>query len=272
VQNPDARASQARSEEPLLNMTNNDLCNLVTLEIRGALARLRINNPPLNILTKATRRALLEREEREDIKVVIIQGGEKAFSVGSDIHEFPEDATEGLAKIRLEQYMLDRLAQLRQISIAQLRGYVLGGGAELMLSCDLRVASEQARIGFPEIRLGALPAAGGMRRLVRDIGAVRARELVLRGYTISAQEAVGLGLINNAVPETQLEAVTEALAGELLKLPSDALQWGKKCIEAVFPNTGADTIEAEAFASLFRGRNLREGLAAFREKRPPSFD
>jgi enoyl-CoA hydratase/carnithine racemase len=257
-------------------MTNNDSCNLVTFEIHGALARLRINNPPLNILTRATRGALLKRvcelEEREDIKVIIIQGGEKAFSVGSDVREFPEDPTGGLEKIRFEQYVLDRLAQLRQVTVAQLRGYVLGGGAELMLSCDLRVASEQAQIGFPEIRLGALPAAGGMRRLARDIGPVRARELILRGHTISAREAVALGLINNAVPEIQLEEVTEALAGELLKLPSDALRWGKKCIEAVFSTTGVDTIEAEAFVSLFRGRNLREGLAAFLEKRAPSFE
>src|SRR5262249_15445341 len=140
-------------------MTNNDLSNLVTFEIHGALARLRINNPPLNILTRATRGALLKRvwelEEREDIKVIIIQGSEKAFSVGSDVREFPEDPIGGLEKIRFEQYLLDRLAQLTQVSIAQLRGYVLGGGAELMLSCDLRVASEQAQIGFPEIRLGA---------------------------------------------------------------------------------------------------------------------
>jgi enoyl-CoA hydratase/carnithine racemase len=213
-----------------------------------------------------------ELEEREDVKVVIVQGSEKAFSVGSDIREFPEEPAGGLEKIRFEQYMLDRLAQLKQVSIAQLRGYVLGGGAELMLSCDLRVASEQAQIGFPEIRLGALPAAGGMRRLARDIGPVRARELVLRGHTISAQDAVTLGLINNAVPEMQLEKATEALAEELLKLPSDALRWGKKCIDAVFSTTGADTIEAEAFVSLFHGRNLREGLAAFREKRAPSFE
>jgi enoyl-CoA hydratase/carnithine racemase len=257
-------------------MTTNDFTNLVTFEINGALARLRINNPPLNILTRATRGALLKRvcelEEREDIKVIIIQGSEKAFSVGSDVREFPDEPTGGLEKIRFEQYLLDRLAQLRQVSIAQLRGYVLGGGAELMLSCDLRVAGEQAQIGFPEIRLGALPAAGGMRRLARDIGPVRAKELVLRGHSISAQEAVALGLINKAVPEMQLEEVTEALAGELLKLPSDALRWGKKCIEAVFSTTGADTIEAEAFVSLFGGPNLREGLAAFREKRAPSFE
>jgi enoyl-CoA hydratase/carnithine racemase len=257
-------------------MTNNDAGNLVTLEFSGALARLRINNPPLNILTIKARAALLERvcelEKREDVKVVIIQGHERAFSVGSDIHEFPDDAMGGLAKIRFEQYILDRLAQLRQISIAQLRGHVLGGGAEVMLSCDLRLAGKQAQIGFPEIRLGALPAAGGMRRLVRDIGPVRARELILRGNTISAEEAVSIGLINQAVPEDQLQALTEALASELMDLPSDALRLGKKCVEAIFATTGADTTEAEAFVSLFRGHNLHEGIAAFREKRIPRFD
>ena len=111
-----------------------------------------------------------------------------------------------------------------------------------------------------------------MRRLVRDIGPVRARELILRGNTISAEEAVSIGLINQAVPEDQLEAVTEALASELMDLPSDALRLGKKCLESIFATTGADTTEAEAFVSLFRGRNLREGIAAFREKRIPRFD
>ena len=257
-------------------MTNNDAGNLVTLEFSGALAHLRINNPPLNILTIKTRAALLERvcelEKREDVKVVIIQGHERAFSVGSDIHEFPDDAMGGLAKIRFEQYILDRLAQLRQISIVQLRGHVLGGGAEVMLSCDLRLAGKKAQIGFPEIRLGALPAAGGMRRLVRDIGPVRARELILRGNTISAEEAVRIGLINRAVPEEELEALTEALASEFMALPSDALRLGKKCVDAIFATTGADTTEAEAFVSLFCGRNLHEGVAAFREKRIPRFD
>jgi enoyl-CoA hydratase/carnithine racemase len=257
-------------------MTTDPRQCVVDLQITGALARLRINHPPLNILTVKLRTVLLERilelEAQPNVKVLIIEGGEQAFAVGSDIREFPDDLIGGLAKIRFEQYLLDRLAQLHQISIVGLRGHVLGGGAEIMLSCDLRVAGEQARIGFPEIRIGALPAAGGIRRLVQDIGPVLTRELVLTGKTISAAEALQIRLINKVVPEADLTAQLEAFADELLRLPSDALRLAKRCIEAAAATAGADTAEAEAFASLYRGGNLREGVAAFKQKRAAHFD
>ncbi len=257
-------------------MTSNSQMPVADLQITGALARLRIANPPLNILTVALRTALLDRilelEQRPDVKVLILEGGEQAFSVGSDIREFPDDMIGGLSKIRFEQYLLDRLAQLQQISIVELRGHVLGGGAEIMLSCDLRLAGEQARIGFPEIRLGALPAAGGIRRLVQDIGPVLTRELVLTGRNISAAEAARIGLINRAVPESMLASEIQSLADELLRLPSDALRLANRCVELASVAAGADTAEAESFASLYRGRNLHEGIAAFKEKRAARFD
>jgi enoyl-CoA hydratase/carnithine racemase len=249
----------------------------VSVEARGAIARLRIDNPPLNILTNATRRALFDAartlEGQDGIRVVVVEAaGEKAFSVGSDIREFPEDELGGVAKIRFEQYLLDRIALLPQVVIAKVRGFALGGGAELMLACDLRVAADTAQVGFPEIRLGALPAAGGIKRLVQEIGPVRARELVFSGRSIPAERAFAIGLINEVVGAGELEVRVDSLADELAALPQDALRLAKKCVGAALPESRIDTAEAEAFGALFRGANIREGLVAFMEKRPPEFN
>lgn len=251
--------------------------DLVSLTTDGAIGRLRIENAPLNILTTDVRKALLDRilelERRDDLRVIVVEGaGMKAFSVGSHIREFPPDLIGGLAKIRFEQFLLERLELLPQLTIAKLRGHVLGGGGELMLACDFRLAEEGATMGFPEIKLGALPAAGGIKRLVRDIGPFRARELVCRGRSIGAAEAAGIGLINEVVSAGALDAAVDALAKELSALSGDALRLAKRCISAATPASDIDTIEAQAFAELYRGSNLSEGLEAFIAKRTPRFN
>jgi enoyl-CoA hydratase/carnithine racemase len=253
------------------------MADLVTLTIAGGTAHLRIENGALNILSVAARKDLLRHvldlEKRQDIRVVLLEGaGERAFSVGSDVREFPEEILGGLEKIRFEQFLIERLEHLPQVTIAKLRGHVLGGGAEIMLACDFRIAAATAVFGFPEIRLGALPAAGGMKRLVRDLGPLRARDLVCRGRFIDAQEAARIGLINEAVPGDALDASADRLAEELLELSAEALRLAKKCIWAAERSTDVDTVEADAFAELYRGPNLREGLEAFVQKRPPTFN
>lgn len=249
----------------------------VRLSTQGAVATLRVDSPPLNILTVAIRQALLRNvaavEARPDIRVLVIEAaGEKAFSVGSDIREFPEDEAGGVAKIRFEQMLLDRIAGLPAVTIAKVRGMALGGGGELMLACDFRFASAGAQIGFPEVKLGALPAAGGMKRLVRELGALRARELVLSGKSVSAERAAELGLINAAVPAAELDRHVEQLAGDLVALPKSALSLAKRAIAGIAAGGEADTIEAEAFGELFRTPDLAEGLKAFTEKRPARFN
>jgi enoyl-CoA hydratase/carnithine racemase len=249
----------------------------VNLEVRGSIARLSIENPPLNILTNDVRQAMLGSintlEQQSSVKVIIVSGsGDRAFSVGSDVREFPETEAGGVAKIRFEQHLYNRIGQLPQITIAKLHGYVLGGGAELMLACDLCLADESVQIGFPEIKLGALPAAGGMNRLVHTIGPVRARQLILTGMSISASEALDFGLINKIVPPKELEATVSLIAGQLARAPSDALRLAKRCIDAAARDSRIDGLEAEAFAELYRGKNLREGLRAFLAKREPQFD
>ena len=249
----------------------------VSLSVSGSIARLIIQNPPLNILTNDVRKALLKHvnhlAEHPEIKVALVESeGSTAFSAGSDVREFPNNEVGGVAKIRFEQHLLNRLAGLPQVVIAQLRGHVLGGGAELMLACDLRIADETARIGFPEIRLGALPVAGGIKRLVRDIGPVKAREMIFTGNSISAREALAFGLITAVVGVAELPAAAREAAAGLAEAPSDGIRLAKRCIDAAAGVSAIDTVEADAFAELYRGANLQEGVAAFLAKRRPRFD
>src|SRR4051812_41265501 len=249
----------------------------VVLKTEGPVARIVIRNPPLNVLTVAVRKSLLDKvaqvEARTDLRAVIIESAiERAFSVGSDIREFPDNEMDGLAKIRFEQMLLDRIAALPLVTVAKLRGLVLGGGSELMLACDFQMASEDAQIGFPEIRLGALPAAGGMKRLVRVLGPLRARELVLLGRPVTAARAAEVGLITAAVPAVELDQKVEALVTDLVDLPAESLRVGKRAIAAISAGGEADTIEAEAFGALYRTPDLAEGLKAFVDKRPPRFN
>ena len=248
------------------------------LERDGRLARLRIDNPPLNILTTAVRNALFRcvhgLAAQGGPHVVVLEGaGGRAFSVGSDIKSFPDDAVGAVAKIRFEQYLLDRVATLPQLTVAKLNGHVLGGGAELMLACDPRIAAEGTQIGFPEIKLGALPAAGGTQRLMRELGPARARELVYLGEPIDADEAHRIGLLNRVVPAERLDEATDELISALLERPANALSMAKRCLaEGLSASFAAgQTVETEAFAVLFNHPDIREGLAAFKEKRKPAF-
>ncbi|GGD42675.1 enoyl-CoA hydratase/isomerase family protein [Aureimonas glaciei] len=248
----------------------------VMLVVADGVATVRIHNPPLNILTIAVREKLFavvgEIERRQDVRVVVFEGeGRRAFSVGSDIGEFPRTELGGVAKIRFEQYLLDRIENLPQVTIAKMSGMALGGGAELALACDFRLLDLKGSLGFPEISLGALPAAGGMKRLAREIGSARARQLVLLGRPLDAPTAASWGLVTAAVPSDDLDDATRQLAQSLCRLPREALALAKKTIAASSPGGEMDTREAEAFGRLFRSLDLAEGLAAFIEKRPPAF-
>lgn len=252
---------------------------MIVLKYRedGAIARLGLNNPPLHILTNQVRQALFDAvariEANPDVRVVIIESvNGRAFSVGSDIKEFPVDQLGGVAKIRFEQYLLDRIERLPAVTIAKLDGPALGGGAELMLACDFRIASSRTKIGFPEILLGALPAAGGMKRLLRDLGPQRAKELVLLGEPIDASRAYDIGLINKVVDPDTLEGEVIALASRLALLPASATRQAKRVLGAGNGTDNIDTLEAEAFGALFESSDLPEGLSAFLQKRSPDFN
>jgi enoyl-CoA hydratase/carnithine racemase len=250
----------------------------VELAVSGRVATLTITNPPLNVITAEMRAALLEHclhlGGRSDISVVVVEGaGDRAFSAGSDIKQFPKDAFSGVGKVRVEQHVLDRLMHLPQVTIAKLHGHVLGGGAAIMLACDLRVAAQDTRIGLPEIKVGVFPAGGATHFVARQIPIAKAKEMILLGETLSAQEALAAGLINRLVERAELEAATNGLASRLCALPGNALAAAKKAINTAYTGTfeQGQTTEIEEFAKLFGHPNMNEGMAAFFEKRPAKF-
>jgi enoyl-CoA hydratase/carnithine racemase len=254
---------------------------LVELEIERGVARVLLNHPPLNILTIELRRQLLERvdqiEKSPGVRLVLFQAaGEKAFSVGSDLKEFPKDEVGGREKIQFEQFLLDKIERLGAITIAGVRGYVLGGGLELMLATDLRIAAEDAQFGFPEVKVGGFPAAGGVWRLTRDVGPVRAKELLLFGRTIPASEARALDLVTECVAKSRLESRIEEIVGELLALPQSSLLAIKRTVALTGPGSaegfsGASRVTDE-YGRLFQGADIFEGIQSFLERRAPRYN
>jgi enoyl-CoA hydratase/carnithine racemase len=251
---------------------------LTTLTIKDRVATLRLNNPPYNVMTLKLRigmmQQLLEIEANHDVSVLIIEGaGEKAFSAGFDLKDFPGDEPGGLQMIRFAHHVLNMIFNLPQITIVKMRGHVLGGGACLMLACDLRVATIDAKIGMPEIKFGAFSAGGGTHMLARQIGLARAKELVLLGDSISGAEAKEIGLINRAVSADKLDGTVDELAERLAKLSRPALRVAKKSVNAAImgPFELGQTIEAAGMAQLFRTSDVFEGVNAFNEKRPAKF-
>lgn len=253
---------------------------LIMTRTEGSVCTITLNRPPLNILSLELRRQLLQTIELIDssnnVRFVILQAaGESAFSVGSDLTEFPQDEAGGREKIEFERFLLDKLERLNAITFVALHGHVLGGGAELMLACDLRIAADNVRIGFPEVKVGGFPAAGGTWRLVRDVGPTRAKEMLFLGKTISGQEAAAIGLINACVPKQQLMKTVEGLVAELSELPQASLLAMKRAIlHAAMPSgmPPASSEEIDDYGKLFRGPDIFEGMRAFLEKRRPHFN
>ncbi len=252
---------------------------LIQLTKDNGIATITLNRPPMNPLNSRILRELNEavQEIEADValKVVIITGaGEKAFAAGADITEMvnltPVDAYD-FCQITRGAY--ERIENLGKPVIAAVNGLALGGGTELILACDFRLAADTAKFGQPEINLGIIPGAGGTQRLSRLIGVARAKELVLLGEIIEAGTAEKLGLVHRVVPAADLMDEARKLALKLASKPAVALKMAKEAI-----NTGINmdlhsalTLEIQNFVTAFTSDDRREGLGAFLEKRKPSF-
>ena len=233
----------------------------------------------LNALDCATidqlRRAMLDVRRDEAVRSVILTGaGEKAFVAGADIQELERLSPNEAEAYALEgQHVFDLVEHLGKPVIAAVNGFALGGGCELAMACTLRVASETARFGQPEVKLGVTPGFAGTQRLPRLVGKGRALDLLLTGRIVDAQEALAIGLVNRVVPAADLTAKARELALALAALAPAAM---RSIIEAVnrgmemaFPE--AAFLEATLFGLCFSTADMREGTRAFLEKRPATF-
>lgn len=252
----------------------------ILLEKDNALATVTINRPKsLNALNKATLEEMLfcfrDLGEDRTVRVVIITGaGEKAFVAGADISFMQGlNPDEGKAFGRLGHTVTRTIENLPQPVIAAINGFALGGGCELALSCDIRLASDNAKFGQPEVNLGIIPGFGGTQRLPRLIGKGLANELIYSGKIIDAVEAGRIGLVNRVVAQNTLMAECRELA---LLIASRGPAAVRLCKEVI--NNGMEmdlnracSYEADLFALCFAGAEQKEGMAAFLEKRPPKF-
>jgi enoyl-CoA hydratase len=252
----------------------------IVLDRKGKVARITINRPKvLNALNSKTmdelERAIESIEKNSDIHVVTVTGvGEKAFVAGADISEIELlDGPNGKAFSQRGQSIFNRLADLDKPVIAAVNGYALGGGCELALACHIRIASENANFGLPEVKLGVIPGYGGTQRLSRLIGLSMSTELILTGTIINAQESLRIGLVNKVVPPDQLSSSLEELVQSILSRGPIAVRRALYAITYGLQNdfsTGLE-IEASLFGDVCNTEDKKEGTKAFLEKRPPTF-
>ena len=213
--------------------------------------------------------------EDDAVRGLVITGaGEKAFVAGADIAELATmGSIDGIDVSRKGQQAFRRLEHMGKPVIAGINGYALGGGLELALACHLRVASEKARFGLPEVKLGIIPGYGGTVRLPRIVGRGRALELILTGEMIDADRALGMGLVNKVVPPEETRSAAEAMLDTILANGPIALRFALEAVDRSL-ETGIDDglgLEAKMFGLLASTKDMREGMSAFLEKRAAEF-
>ncbi len=249
-------------------------------EKKNSIAYVTINRPKvLNALSSATieelRAAFHDIKRDDNVRVVILTGtGEKSFVAGADIGELAkQDAVDGKEYTHRGQSVLNLIENLGKPVIACINGFALGGGCELAMACTMRLASENARLGQPEVKLGIIPGLGGSQRLPRLVGKGIANQILLTGEMISAQEALRIGLVNEVVAAAELIPRAEAIAQKIIANAPLAVQYA---LEAV--NKGMETslaeglyLEAVLFGVCCATEDKKEGTAAFLEKRAAAF-
>ena len=251
--------------------------SFVTTEIQDAVAVLTIDRPKaLNALNSETLEelngCLKELEQRKDVRVVVLTGGgAKSFVAGADIAEMVSASpAQGRAMALLADEVFCRLENMPQVTIAAVNGYALGGGCEIAMACDIRMAAENAVFGQPECGLGIIPGFGGTQRLARLVGKGRAKELIFTCDRINAQEAWRIGLANKVVAKEELLDTCRAMAKTIMGKGSYAVSVAKAVINAGMDMDLANGLkmEADAFGLTFATHDKQEGMTAFLEKRP----
>lgn len=252
----------------------------VHLQREDGIAVLTLDNPPMNVLSlemsSKIAAAVAELEGDRSVGAVILTGaGSRAFMAGADIKEFTgfiADRKAGTAAQAFDETM-QRLHRLSKPTIAALGGWTLGGGCELALACDFRIAEEHVMLGFPEVKLGLFPGAGGTQRLPRLVGESRAKELILTGEPITAEEAYRIGLVNQVVETGTSMAAARKFAAVFRERSQVSVGLAKRAIDEGLDVTLDEglALEANLFGEVFAADDVAEGVRAFIEKRQPTF-
>ena len=254
------------------------MAEFVSVEVSNGVATLQLDRPPMNALCLQMQReikaAAQEISARSDVGAVVLYGGPKVFAAGADIKEMLGMTYQDMVRAGVGlQDAFTAVASIPQPTIAAITGYALGGGCELALCCDLRITADDALLGQPEIRLGIIPGAGGTQRLPRLVGVSRAKELILTGRNVTAEEAERIGLVNSVVPAADVYTAALEQAGRLARGPALALRAAKKSVDLGIETDLATGLEIERihFAGLFATDDRAIGMQAFVDKTKPEF-
>jgi enoyl-CoA hydratase/carnithine racemase len=253
--------------------------DFVQVSSKDGIGTIRLDRPPMNALNieiqEGLRSAASTLAADPDVKAVVVYGGEKVFAAGADIKEMADMSyVDMAARAGALTSAFDSIAKIPKPVVAAITGYALGGGCELALACDWRVAAADAKLGQPEINLGVIPGAGGTQRLSRLIGPARAKDIVMSGRMVSAEEALAIGLVDQVVPTAaEVYDAAVALVARYVNGPTAALRAAKLAIDGGLEMDLASGLawESQLFAALFATEDRREGMVAFTEKRKPKF-
>ncbi len=251
------------------------MSEFVRLEVEGGIGTIRLERPPMNALNVEIQDALhvaaSEAAARRDVSAVIIYGGDRVFAAGADIKEMQTMSyTDMVDRSAALQAAFTAVARIPKPTVAAVTGYALGGGCELALTCDFRVAGDNAQFGQPEVLLGVIPGGGGTQRLSRLIGPSRAKDIIFTGRFVSAQEALQIGLVDEVVAPEDVYAAARRRVERYVGGPAYAIRAAKEAIDhglEVDLETGLE-IERMQFAGLFATRDREIGMASFVERGP----
>lgn len=245
------------------------------LEVEGGVGTVRLDRPPMNALNAQFDRELLEiaaeASERDDVRAVVVYGGEKLFAAGADVKEMADLSYADMAtRAELISRGLGSMSTIPKPTVAAITGYALGGGFELALGCDRRIAGDNATVGQPEILLGIIPGGGGTQRLARLVGPAKAKDIIYTGRFVKAQEALEIGLVDELVPADEVYTRAHAWAAQFANGPARALAAAKSAIDRGLDmdlRSGLD-YEIQAFAGLFGSEDQKAGMRSFVENGP----
>jgi len=255
------------------------MADFVEVDVQDGVATILLNRPKMNALNlqmqREIRAAAEEISGRSDVGAVVLHGGPKVFAAGADVKEMADMSFQDMTQAAINlQDSFTAVARIPQPTIAAITGYALGGGCELAMCCDMRIAADDAQLGQPEILLGIIPGAGGTQRLPRLVGPGRAKEIVFSGRFVSAEESLRIGLVEQVVASADVLETAMALAKRLARGPAIATRAAKEAIDRGLETdlfTGL-AIERVLFASLFATEDQKVGMASFVDNGPGKAD